>query len=379
MRNGILIAAAAATLAGCGSPEKVESAGAVPAVTKPVAVQTAAMEQWPSLYETTGTVRARTAATISAKWMGHVREVKVNVGDRVRAGQLLVALDARDLDVASAGAKAGLAEARSGIPEAESGLAAAKANLDLAQTTFRRMTDLHNKRSISDQEFDEASAKVKAAQAAYDMARAKRTQLDSKIAQAEEQVRSAEVSRSYAEVTAPFAGVVTAKTVEPGNLAAPGAPLLTIEGEGFRLEANVEESRAFRTGQAVTVKLDGIGRTIAGRVSEIVPAVDPGSRAYIAKIDLPSEAGIRSGLFGRASFPLGERSVLAVPASAVVTRGQLQSVWVADNGVARTRIVTLGARLKDSVEVLSGLSAGEKVVAPAPEGLADGTKLEVRP
>jgi membrane fusion protein, multidrug efflux system len=347
---------------GCGQPVAVQSAG-VPPSSAAVSTVTAGVEQWPSLYETTGTVRARQAATISARWMGHVREVKVAVGDRVRAGQLLVVLDARDLDAAAQRARAGREEARGAVPEADSGIAAAKANLELAQATFRRMTELYGKKSISEQEFDEASAKVKAAQAAHEMARAKRTQLDSRIAQAEQEVRTAEVSRSYAEVEAPFAGVVTAKTAEPGTLAAPGTPLLTIEGDGYRLEASVEESRAVRAGQAVSVTLDG--RTIAARVSEVVPAVDAASRSYTVKVDLPADASIRSGMFGRASFAMGTRAVLAIPAAAVTTRGQLQSVMVSEGGAPRTRMVTLGARSQDAVEVLSGLSAGEKVVIGA--------------
>ncbi len=107
-------------------------------------------------------------------------------------------------------------------------------------------------------------------------------------------MRATEVTRSYAEVLAPFAGVVTAKSVEPGNLALPGAPLLTIEREGaYRLEASVEESQlaAIRVGQPVSVTLDGVDRTLDARVSEIVPAVDAASRAYIVKIDLPAIAG----------------------------------------------------------------------------------------
>ena len=169
---------------------------------------TAATETWPSIYEATGTVRARVSAVIAAKLMGYVREVRVQAGDRVREGQLLVTLDTRDLDVSSRRAEAAREEVRAAVPEADSAVAAAKANLDLAQVTFGRMQDLFQKKSISNQEFDEASAKLKAAQAAYDMAQARRVQLNAKLAQVDQEVRSTEVTRSYAEVLAPFAGVV---------------------------------------------------------------------------------------------------------------------------------------------------------------------------
>jgi multidrug efflux pump subunit AcrA (membrane-fusion protein) len=107
----------------------------------PVAVQLASVttQDWPTSYQATGTVRARTTATISSKVMGYVQQVSVQVGDRVRQGQALITLDARDLDVNLRRAEAGGAEVESAIPELENATAAAKANLDLAQTTFKRM------------------------------------------------------------------------------------------------------------------------------------------------------------------------------------------------------------------------------------------------
>lgn len=367
-------------LAGCGhAPRRAEAEGRA----EPVRVRAIPVThtEWPEIYEATGTVRARTAAVISSKVMGYVREVTVEAGDRVRQGQLLVRLDARDLDAAYLQAEAALNEARSAAPEADNAVAAAKAGLELAEVTFRRMKDLFEKRSISNQEFDEASAKLKLARANYEMALARRRQLAARIAQAEQALQAAGVTRGYSQIAAPFAGIVTEKTVEPGNLAAPGRPLLTIEREGaWRLEVSVEESRlsAIRTGQATTVKLDALDRTLEGRVSEIVPAVDAAARAFLVKIDLPGIPQLRSGLFGRAHFTLGRRQALAVPTAAVVERGQLVSVFVVDEGQARARLVTLGRSANGQVEVLSGLNPGDHVIFPLPAGLADGARVEAR-
>ena len=366
-------------LAGCGStPPEAVSAAATPIAVNVVTIRT---QQWPSIYEATGTVRARSSTTISAKWLGYVREVKAQTGDCVREGQLLIVLDARDLDASSGRVAAARDEVRDAIPEADSAVAAAKANLDLVQATFRRMNELYGKKSISDQEFDEASAKLKAAQAAYEVARAKRAQLNSKLAQADQEVLAAEVTLSYARIQAPFAGIVTAKSVDPGNLAAPGMPLLTIEGGGYRMEASVDESKlsAIHLRQPVTVRLDGINRRFDARVSEIVPAVDPDSRAYTVKINLPPNAALRSGMFAVANFELGHRSVITMPAGAVSERGQLQSVFVADNGVARTRLITVGDRTKNQLEVLSGLSVGDRIIFPAPRDLSDGSRIKGQP
>jgi RND family efflux transporter MFP subunit len=377
---GLILAAIVGV--GCGPKNPDEAAAA--SHTAPVAVRTltAATAAWPNVYEAVGTVRARTSAAIASKVMGYVREVRVDVGNRVRAGQTLVVLDSRDLDAAYRQAEAARHEARSAVPEADNAVAGAKASLDLAQATWKRMKDLLAKDSISNQEFDEASARLKLAQSGYAMAISKRSQLQAKIAQAQEAFTSAEVMRSYAQLTAPFAGTVTQKTVDPGALATPGAPLLTLEREGeYRIEASVEESKLsqIHLGQPVTVLLDTVGHPVAGRVSEIVPAVDAASRAFTVKIDLPAAPSIRSGLFGRAQFSLGTRSVLAVPATATSERGQLTSVFVADGGHARLRFVTLGQRRDGQAEVLSGLEAGERVVFPVPPDLADGAPVEVRP
>jgi RND family efflux transporter MFP subunit len=378
MRGPLAVFPAILWLAGCSeSPRKVETNGAP----VPVKVVTVMAEPWPEEYEAMGTVRARTAAVLSSKVMGYVRQVHASIGDHVGAGQLLVVLDAADLEANYRRADAGREEARSAIPEAENGVAAARANLELAGVTFKRMSDLFASKSISNQEYDEAAARLKAAEAAYAMAESKRAQLTSKIAQADQERSAAEIQRGYAQLRAPFAGMVTAKSVEPGNLATPGAPLLTIEREGaYRLEVPVEESRLaiIRSGSKVTVTIDALDRTIEAKIGEVVPLVDAASRAYLVKIDLPEMPQLRSGTFGRARFVVGTRPVLSVPASTVMERGQVQSVYVVENGAARLRLVTVGRKIADRAEVLSGLSASERVISPIPVALADGAKVELR-
>lgn len=384
MRRTAMVAAVALAgcgLAGCGREAPPKSAASKEAPTA-VRVTPAARAEWTVRYEATGTVRARTQAILSAKVLGYVREVKVQVGDRVREGQALAVLDARDLETHVRRAEAAREEVKSAMPEADAGIAVAQAQMDLAEATLRRMQDLFQKKSVTNQEFDEASARAKAAAAGRDAARARRKQLDAKLAQAEQEVQATGIQRGYSQIAAPFSGVVTAKSAEPGMLASPGVTLFTLEGDGvFRFEAAVEESHlaAVRVGQEVDVTLDGLSRTLRGRVAERTPSVDAAARTGTVKIDLPALADLRSGQFGRAAFATGTRSVLAIPAAAVVERGQLVSVFVVEDGTARQRLVTLGARAGESVEVLSGLREGERVVSPAPAKLADGGAVEVRP
>ena len=365
-------------MAACGTNPPSPSPN--PASPIPVHTVTVALQDWPSTYEATGTVRARTSASIASRVTGYVQQVTVQQGDRVTAGQTLVVLDTRDLDANVRRADAGVNEVNSAIPEVDSAVAAAKANLDLARVTAKRIDELAAKKSVSNQEVDESNARLQSALANYDMARAKRTQLQSRLEQATEERHAAAIMRDYGRITSPFAGIVTAKTVNPGDLATTGAPLLTIERQdGFRLEAAVDESKlaSVRTGQGVRYALELPECTGQGRVSEVVPAVDPASRSYIAKIDLLACTGLRSGMFGRAFFQLGSRKAIAVASAAVTERGQLQSVFVAEGDFAHARLVTAGERSGNVIEILSGLNAGENLIAPAPPGLADGAKIEV--
>ena len=368
-------------LSGCGSEPALK---AVSPPTSSMSVETVAVTEtdWPTTYEATGTVRARTTATISSKLMGYAREVRAQIGDRVRQGQTLVVLDSRDLETSVAQTEAGREEVKNAILEAESAVVLSRSQLDLAQLTFNRIEDLLNKRSITNQEYDEALARLKASRSAVDMAHARRSQLDAKMAQLEQRVRAAEIERGYSEITAPFSGTILTKSIEPGSLAIPGAPLFTVERDGaYRLETSVEESRLSlaRLGKTVSVTIDGIARTFPARVAEIVPSVDAAARAGTVKIDLPSLPQLRSGLFGRALFETGGRKALTVPSAGLMERGQLQSVYVAENGIAHIRLVTIGARAKDTVEILSGLSSGDRVIVPIPAGLADGAPVRVRP
>jgi len=333
------------------------------------------------VYTASGTVRAKASSSLSSKLVAYVQSVNFREGDRVKAGQPLVILNSEDLDARYRSAESGREEATRTVEEAESAIAEAKTNLDLAEVTYRRLKDLFDKRSISNQEFDEGMSKTKAAQAAYDRARARWEQARSRVHQMDAELRSADIARGYATVSAPFSGVIVAKSVDPGVLASPGMPLLTLEQEGnYRLEVSVEESRlaSIHLRERVPVQVDALRQTVTGMVSEIVPLVDAASRTYTVKLDLPALTGLHSGLFGRALFPAGQRKTLLLPCDAVVQHGDLQSVLVSESGFARSRLITTGSQVGDHVVVLSGLRSGDQLIYPVPAGLQDGMPVEVQ-
>lgn len=366
-------------LAGCShNPEpKAASPNTAAVAVSTIAVRTTSI---PATREIPGTVRARTTTTLSAKLMAYVRDIKVNSGDSVQPGQVLITLDSKDFDAAIRQAESARREAQSTEAEITGAIGAARAQLDLANTTHKRMKELHEKRSISNQEFDEATARLRLAQANHEMAIARRQQLASKIDSAAQAVETANLVRSHISILSPFAGIVTERKIEPGALVTPGAPLLVVEQSGgYRLEVPVEERllSGFQRGQRVEVWLEATGRTVSGPISEIVPSVDPISRAGTVKIDIPS-TGVRSGMFGRARFPEAPRQALLIPLAAIRTQGSLQSVFVLAEGAARSRLITLGERHGENVEVLSGITENDRLVHPLPPTLEDGTRAEAR-
>lgn len=368
--------AAAAGLAGACSSGAHDAPAA--AQGEPLAVRTAivATSTVTDTFEAGGVVQARTSATVAARVMAPVLAVRVAPGDRVRAGQVLVELDGRDLTASARGATAGATQARDGAAAAEAETRAAQAALTLARATHARIAALFEKKSATAQEMDNAAAGLAAAEARAASAEARVHEAAAGVERASAASDAAAATAAFLRVTAPFDGVVTEKLVEPGNMATPGLPLLRLEDtRGFRLEVRVDESRAARVsaGAPLEVMLDGaegVPVSVTGAVQEVSRAIDAGSRSFLVKVALPDRASVRSGGFGRARFPGASRAALVVPAEALVQHGQVTSVFVVVDGVARLRLVRV-----HGTEVLAGLQAGETVVVAPPPGLVDGRRV----
>lgn len=332
--------AALLLLAGCGKHGEDTAASGPPG--PPVEVQVAAVAVQPlwDEEEVVGNVEAAQRAVLSAKVTGVIDAVKVAPGARVTRGEVLATIDAREI-------KARL----------DSALAAQ----DQAQKDFARIEKLLKSGSSTRQEFDAATTRLRTADAALVEAR---TMLQ------------------YTEITAPFDGVVTRKLVEVGDLATPGKPLLEMENSSLlRFECEIPEALVDRVsmGAELPVTIDAAGATLSGKVSEIAPSASAGSRTFLVKLDLPAAEKLRAGQFGRVRVPVRERPALLVAGAAVVRRGQIESVFVVEEGTARLRLVKTGRKMDGQVEVISGLSGGESVVVRDAHLLRDGAAVEAKP
>ncbi len=316
--------------------------------------------------EIAGTVEAERSASVSSRVMAAVSAIHVQLGDEVRAGQRLISID-------PSAAEGQVAQARGALAQAEAALA-------LAQRNFERYRALAEKQAASELELDLAKSQFAQAQGA--------------VAQARGAVAAASSVARDSSVVAPFAGRVTARMVEVGDLAAPGRPLVTIESRnGRRLAIAVPETIAraatLAPGASLTVSLDArpdLGE-IAGTIAEISPGPDPMTHSYTVKVDLPSVrvGEIPAGAAGRAYVPAGGGEAVEVPKDALIESGGLTLVVVRTaEGKSESRVITVGDPAAGTsgsgrVEVLSGLSGGESVALGLPHAPAEGTPIEVRP
>jgi len=352
-------------LTGCSADRQV--AASTPKVVRNVNIITAQSSETPDLLEAIGTVHAAQTSELAAQMTGNIVEVRVREGDAVRRGQVLVVID-------DAQARAAVARDAASQLAAELEVAAAESELSLAESTRKRYQSLYEKGIVSPLEFDQIRTRSQAALAHRDLARAEQEQAKAALAE----VRTA---LEYTRIRAPFDGAITERNLDPGALASPGVPILAVEDAShYRLEATVNESdlRYVRLGQQSAVLIDALGNIeVKGRVAQIVPAADAASRSFLIKVDLPVRKELRSGLFGRAQFSRGEKSSLLVPQSAVIQRGQLQAVYVLDEGrIAGLRYITVGEPVGAEVEVLAGVQSGERIVAKPGDLDLSGKRIE---
>ena len=299
-----------------------------------------------------GTVAADSTAAIGSRVMANVVAVPAKVGDRVNRGDVLVEIDPQTAKGQEAQARGALAQAR--------------AALALAERNHQRFLALVKSGSASELELD--------------MARMQYEQARGAVQQGEGAVEAASSVARESRVVAPFAGRVAARMVEPGDLAAPGRPLVTVESAaGRRLVASVPASTAtaagLSAGQKLAVRIDGVAAELAGTVVEISPGADPTSHTFTAKIELRG-APVATGLTGRAYLDTGKRRAVLVPAGAVVPSGGVSMVAVRDaDGKARSRAVTTGETRDGKVEILSGLTGSETVLVGLASLPPDGTPV----
>lgn len=340
--------AAACLLSGCGS--EPESGSAAPAPAAALAVELTQVVHGPLARTVTvsGAVAAWQEMPLGVELSGlRIAEVQVEVGDAVRRGDVLLALDARTLDAELRMAEAALNEARAGVL--------------LAKSQLDRGDALKAQKLIS--------------AADHDQLRAAMVQAEARAKTAEAQHESARLRREFATLRAPDDGVIATRSAEPGRVVMAGATLLTLIRDGrleWRAELNEADLLDVRVGAEVEVRQRD-GSMVAGRVRAVSPALDASTRTGTVHADLPEPGRLRAGMFAEGRIRVGEGDALSVPVSAVVRRDGYAYVFtLKDKRRVERRRVELGRIDGERIEVRSGLQAGERVVSRGGAFLSDG-------
>lgn len=286
-----------------------------------------------------GSVVPDQQAKIASRLMGYIRNLNVKVGEAVKEGDLLFAIDPTDIN--------------SQIRQAQSAVAQAKAALADAKADFDRFSKLFKEQSVSHQQFDKVKLQ-------YQVAQENLSAAEAGLEQAKGQMR-------YADVKAPFDGVIVQKMAVSGDLAAPGNPVLVLENRNLmsvQVEVSGDLYRQLKIGHEAQVVFEGKEQSVTALVSTLVAAANPITRTHTVKLSMPAnQVNVTSGTFARIVFVRGQRSTLLIPKTAVVTRGGIVGAFVVGKDqLARFRMLRLGSQYDQQIEVQSGLEVGETLL-----------------
>lgn len=340
----------------CGSENKKTVADTIPPI--PVTISQITANNTSPFLSVSGKIQAANGADLSTRMMGYVNKVHVNVGDKVKKGQLLVSINNTDLQ-----AKQG--QVNAGITEATVAYTNAKKDYDRFQSLFAD-------NSASQKELDDRTANFEMAKARLESAKQMKNEINAQFA--------------YSNITAPFSGTVTSKSIETGDMANPGVPLISIETPGdFEVMAMVPETEIsqIKKDAEVSVLVKSINQTLKGKVVEVSTSAKNTGGQYLVKIDLDkTDANILSGMFVSVQFPVEKQSateLVLIPKEALITNGQLTGVYtVSQSNTAILRWLRLGRTFGDQVEVLSGLNSDEAYIVSAEGKLYNGAKITIQ-
>jgi RND family efflux transporter MFP subunit len=351
-RAGLWLALCAAILASCGKAEKAGSPRPTSAPARAVRVANVELRPMERSLQVVGTLSAHEETTVAAQVAGQIEKSRVDLGDKVTAGQELALIDTTSYEALARQSAANVAKAR--------------ANATNAAQNLKRTQDLQQEKIASGSDLDQAIAESDAAHA------------EVKAAEAADAIARLNVQRS--KVKAPFDGAVAERIASVGAYAAVGTPIVRVvktDPMRLRLEVPERESTLVRAGQAVRVTVEGDTNVYAGTLARVAPSLREASRVLMAEADVPAQGALRPGLFARAEIVLNATEPgLSLPANTLITFAGLEKVVLVENGKALEKSVVTGRRGENWVEVISGLNVGQAVVVD-PAGLRTGQPVTV--
>ncbi|MGD0153025.1 MAG: efflux RND transporter periplasmic adaptor subunit [Thermacetogeniaceae bacterium] len=313
-----------------------------------------------------GVLTPNQSVSIFSKVSGQAQTVGAEVGDRVRAGQLLVQIDTKELNAQLQQAQAAVQAVRDQAGQAEIGIANAKSNLDMGQKSYDRTKMLFDNGAASQSQLDDAQNKLDQANNAYANANKQyQTASGSGLAQAEAAANLLQVEIGNGRIASPIDGIISNRSIDPGGMASPSAPLMTVDDtSALKLQGSVFQDAVplLAIGQKVPVSVDALpGRSFEGQITQVGPVASATGQYFPVVISLQNPGILLAGMTARATFNLAAPAGVIVPLSAVQSEDGRDYVYVVDGGSAHRRQVALGLRGASDVQVVSGVQVGERV------------------
>lgn len=340
---------------GCGRG-KLPAAGGSTLKGVPVKVAKAVSADIVNSVVAGGRVQASADVTLASKIPGKVAEVRVEVGQPVKKGEVLVVFENRELSAQ--------------LQQAEAGAAQAVANLTNTEANDKRMESLLAQGAIAQQQYDAARATYLTAEAQVKQSRAA--------------LELARTNYDNSFIVAPVDGLVGSKSVQAGAFAGAGVPLVSVvDLDEVFLEVSISESHVNRItpGSAVRIKIPALAdkNIFEGKIAAVSPSIDPRSRNFQAKVTLKNpDRVLKSGMYAEVPLETGRRTgVVTIPATALAERDSGKVVYVVEGERVSERRVKLGLSNPDAVEIVQGVSAGEKVVVAGHNLLGDKSLVRV--
>jgi HlyD family secretion protein len=365
--------AAAAAMSGCAAKGPAAPAGISTAVARDGRIDRE--------ISISGVLAPNRTVNIYPKLSGQVKEVVVDVGDRVAEGQLIVRIDAKELEAQLKVAEASMSTVGDQGAQAKVGIETARLNLDMAQKNYDRSKALFDTKVATQSQIDDTLSKLELAKTAYDNAQRQfQTVGVSGLAQAQAQADLIRVQISNSLIASPISGTVTNRNVNPGELSSPAAPLMTIaDTNRLKLQGDLsqDEVLAIKAGDKVLVSVDGMtGPGYEGRVIQVGPIAAATGQYFPVAIGVANDGRLLAGMTAKARLSISSEAGVVIPLSAVAQRGGDSTVFVIKDGVASSRTLRLGPRNAAEVLVLAGLASGERVATSGTGGLQDGDRIK---
>jgi RND family efflux transporter MFP subunit len=384
------------TLAGCSKTEKAQARGR-DNTAQPVKVEVVRQVAVHRSVEVVATLAAQDEAVVSSEADGVVRAVLADLGDRVRAGQVLVELDREkpqyNFDLQKAALDSALAKYGASAPdrlppiEQTPDVENAAAQLAQARQSYDRADELHKRQLVPKQTLDDAETMLHSKQASYDAALQNAKNLRAVIDASQASMRLADRQLRDTYIRAPFDGYVQQRFVNlgqfvKGTTATPAAVMSIVRVDPLKAKAEIPEKMApwITVGEQVELRVDAYPeKTILGKVARISPAVNPATRAFPFEALVPNgSAELKPGTFARVHIESGKiDQVMTLPYAAIQYRYGVNRVFVVEGDRLAVRELKIGDRLGDRIEVVSGVKAGESVAMTGVDKLADGMKVKV--